>query len=292
MASHCELLIDTNDALLASHITKQAADEAFRIESKFSRYRSDNIVHDINRAQGDEVSIDDETFSLLTFSDTCYQLSEGLFDITSGVLRKVWKFDGSDNIPTKRKVEEVLPFVGWKKVEFNHTHIQMPKGFEIDFGGIGKEYAVDCAAKLCVKLAPDISVLVNLGGDIQVTQPRKEGYFWQAAIEMPAEKSKHQKSRFCNSQTDNEVSQAVVKIAQGGLATSGDANRYLLKNDVRYSHILNPKTGYPIKDGPRSITVASDHCIQAGLLATLALLQGKHAETFLKQQDLKYWCYW
>jgi thiamine biosynthesis lipoprotein len=304
MASPCELLIDTNDSILANHITKLAANEAFRIEGKFSRYRSNNLVHAINQARGKPVEIDDETFSLLEFCDTCYQLSEGLFDISSGVLRKVWQFDGSNKIPSKRSVDDILPYVGWKEITFSKTQIQMPKGFEIDFGGMGKEYAVDCAAKLCAKLAPNISILVNFGGDIQVTRPRKEGCFWHAAIEMPTKNfnndgktkptnfidQKHSKAPYPVSY--QEPSQAAVKIAQGGLATSGDANRYLLHNNVRYSHILNPKTGYPVKGGPRSITVASDHCIQAGLLATLALLQGKNAETYLKKQDITFWCYW
>ncbi len=84
---------------------------------------------------------------------------------------------------------------------------------------------------------------------------------------------------------------AIVNIAKGGLATSGDANRFLLKNGKRYSHILNPLTGYPIKNAARSITVASDNCVQAGLLATLAILQGENAESFLDSEGVTYWCY-
>jgi thiamine biosynthesis lipoprotein len=84
----------------------------------------------------------------------------------------------------------------------------------------------------------------------------------------------------------------MVKIASGSLATSGDANRYLLHNGVRCSHVLNPQLGKPIMGGPRSVTIASDHCVQAGLMAILALLQGKQAEQFLIQQEVSYWCYW
>ena len=74
------------------------------------------------------------------------------------------------------------------------------------------------------------------------------------------------------------------------MATSGDARRYLLKDGKRFSHILNPETGYPIENAPRSVTVAAPHCIQAGLLATLALLQGAKAEAFLDDQAVKFWC--
>ncbi|MFB1034224.1 MAG: FAD:protein FMN transferase, partial [Sinobacterium sp.] len=83
----------------------------------------------------------------------------------------------------------------------------------------------------------------------------------------------------------------VLKIISGGLATSGDARRDLLKNGKRYSHILNPETGYPVKNAASSVTIAAPHCIQAGLLATMALLKGPNAEVFLEQQDVKFWCY-
>ncbi|MFT5712005.1 MAG: thiamine biosynthesis lipoprotein [Glaciecola sp.] len=286
MASHCELLIDTTDPLVASYITEQAATEAFRIEQKFSRYRDNNIVSAINQAQGQSVVIDDETFQLLTFANTCFDISDGMFDITSGVLRRAWKFDGSDNVPNEETINQLLAFIGWDRVNFDQQQITMPAGFEIDLGGIGKEYAVDCVAKLCTTLAPTVSVLVNFGGDIQVTQQKKEGKYWLVGIEMPAQdvsQTKNARTRY------NTV---MVKIARGGLATSGDANRYLLHNGIRYSHVLNPQLGKPIMDGPRSVTIASDYCVQAGLMATLALLQGKHAEQFLIEQDISYWCYW
>lgn len=286
MASPCELLIDTTDPLVASHITKHAAAEAFRIEQKFSRYRNDNIVSAINQAQGKSVAIDDETFQLLTFANSCFEISDGMFDITSGVLRRAWTFDGSDNVPNEETINQLLAFIGWDRVNFDQQQITMPPGFEIDLGGIGKEYAVDCVAKLCTTLAPALSILVNFGGDIQVTQKKKEGKYWLVGIEMPAQDTSKTKN---NNTTYNTV---MVKIARGGLATSGDANRYLLHNGVRYSHVLNPQLGKPIMDGPRSVTIASDHCVQAGLMATLALLQGKQAEQFLIEQEVTYWCYW
>jgi thiamine biosynthesis lipoprotein len=228
----------------------------------------------INQSKGKPVAIDDETYRLLEFANTCYQLSEGMFDITSGVLRKAWKFDGSDKLPDDQQVAELLPFIGWQSVIYTQESITIPKGFELDFGGFGKEYAVDAVAKICALSQPNISVLVNFGGDIQVTQARTQQRTWQIGIENP-----NAESHAIN----------VLKIKAGGLATSGDAQRFLLKDGVRYSHILNPKTGYPISHAARSITVASSHCIQAGLLATLALLQGVDAETFLAAQKVKYW---
>jgi thiamine biosynthesis lipoprotein len=275
MASPCELLIDTQDQTVAKQLMNLAHRETRRIEQKFSRYLPDNLMSRINQSNGRSVAIDDETYRLLEFANTCFQLSDGMFDITSGVLRRAWKFDGSDKLPDDEKVTELLSLIGWKSVTYKQDSITLPAGFELDFGGIGKEYAVDAVAKICAQVQPNVSVLVNFGGDIQVTQARKNNSSWQIGIEDP--------------NSDNNALK-VLKIKVGGLATSGDARRFLLKDGIRYSHILNPKTGYPITNAARSITTASSHCIQAGLMATLALLQGPDAEAFLDAQNVKYWC--
>ncbi len=192
-----------------------------------------------------------------------------MFDLTSGVLRRAWRFDCSDNVPHQRQIDALLPLVGWQKVVFDKNTIQMKTGMEIDFGGIGKEYAVSAVNDMFRTLAPDLSVLVNLGGDIQITTPRKAGQPWHVGIENHSH---------------------VIPIFHGALATSGDAKRYLLKDGRRYSHILNPKTGWPIANAPSSITTHAPLCVQAGCLATLGLLNGKEAELFLNNQEVKYWC--
>jgi FAD:protein FMN transferase len=276
MASPCELLFDCKDHQLVHTLAKLAFTRTKEIEHKYSRYLQGNLMSRINCSGGHKVDIDQETYRLLVFADSCYQLSDGMFDLTSGVLRKAWKFDGSDNIPSHEKIESLLAYIGWDKVEFDQQNITLPPGFELDFGGIGKEYAVDAVAGILTEHAPTLSVLINFGGDIQLTRPRSNKDFWQVGIEDP-------------NSTNNAL--RVLQIRGGGLATSGDSRRFLLKDGIRYSHILNPRTGYPIRNAARSVTVAAQHCVQAGLLATLALLQGSDAEDFLDQQNVKYWCY-
>jgi thiamine biosynthesis lipoprotein len=275
MASPCEILFDCTDKSRVTPLLKLAYEETQRIERKFSRYVKNNLLYKINNAGNSPVSIDEETFGLLTFANTCYDISEAKFDITSGILRKAWLFNGSGNLPSPQQVEDLKPFIGWDRVLFDKHQIIMPTGFELDFGGIGKEYAVNKVATLLQSLMPQVSILVNFGGDIQVTKAREKLPYWQVGIDNPLA---------------NETT-AIVNIANGGLATSGDANKYLLKDNVRYSHILDPTTGYPVLGAPRSVTVASQHCVQAGLLATLALLKGKGAESFLKDQEVIHWCY-
>jgi len=275
MASPCELLIETQDSVLANHLTSVAYAETKRIEQKFSRYLPNNPMANINDSQGKPIAIDNEFFRLLELANSCFQLSDGLFDITSGVLRQAWTFDGSDNLPSPDAVKVLMPFIGWGKVKYDQSSITVAKGMELDFGGMGKEYAVDCVAKLCAEHASTTSVVVNFGGDIQVNRARHNKQPWYIGIESP----------------DDAEATKVLKIISGGLATSGDARRYLLKNGKRYSHILNPETGYPVKNAASSVTIAAPHCIQAGLLATMALLKGPNAEVFLEQQDVKFWCY-
>lgn len=272
MASPCDVLMETDDEALANSIVDAVAAEAWRIEDKFSRYKKDNIIHQINNSHGRAVDVDDETGRLLDFADELYEISEGLFDITSGVLRKVWTFDGSDNVPMESEIEKVLRNIGWRRVERRDHQILLPESMEVDLGGIGKEYAVDRCV-LIAKQKTDQSVLVNFGGDLAVTVARKDSAFWSVGRLV----------------TGSDEADGLFQLYRGAIATSGDANRYLLKDGVRYSHILNPKTGCSVIDAPHTVSVAAPTCLEAGMLSTLAMLHGAQAEAFLKMQQVDYW---
>lgn len=278
MASSCEVILQSTDKQLATKLGNYIASEVWRIEDKYSRYNQCSVCGVINNGAGNSIAIDEETYLLLNFADQCYQLSDGLFDISSGVLRKVWCFQGmqsdKDKFPTVAQVKQVLTNVGWPKIHFDQKQITLMKGMEIDFGGIGKEYAVDRAINIAKQLT-NRPVLVNLGGDLAVTCSRINKEPWQVAIEHP--------------DTDNNRTDMIVSLKSGALATSGDARRFIINNGKRYGHILNAKTGWPVEQALRSITVVAPQCIQAGILATLALIQGDHAEQFLEEQEIKFW---
>ena len=277
LGSPCELLVDSHDRTLSAQLAEVAFNEAKRVEQKFSRYRDDNIVHIIHHHPGVPVEVDDETTKLLDYADLCYDLSEGLFDITSGVLRKVWKFDGSDHVPRPHDITPLLPQIGWNKVTWRPPYLTLPAGMEIDFGGIGKEYAVDKTG-LLLTAQSDISMVVNFGGDLFVTGRRATGSPWRIGIDNPEASGLH--------------ALAQLELTRGGVATSGDARRFLLKDNIRYGHILNPKTGWPVRNTPRSVTVAAPTCLEAGILTTFAMLNGKNAEKFLCEQQVQHWIVW
>lgn len=272
MASDCEILVETEDKLLATELIQAAYREAKRVENKFSRYLEGNIIDQINNSHGQPITVDNETAQLIAFSYTCFELSDGLFDITSGVLRRAWQFDGSDNIPSVNNVLSLLKMIGLQKITWSSPELTVPKGMEIDLGGIGKEYAVDSCLNKILEITANVPVLLNFGGDLICNGPRKNGEAWTVGVE-----------------SIGGGASAIIALKQGALATSGDANRFLFKAGIRYSHILNPLTGYPIEHAMRSITVAAESCIEAGLLSTIAMLQGQQAAVFLQQQQVKHW---
>lgn len=283
MASPCELLMEVDDGIHANTLLSLVRKEAQRIETKFSRYRQDNIIHQINHSDGKPVDVDDETARLLDYAAQCYVLSNGSFDVTSGILRQVWRFDGTDHIPSKSAVEALLPHIGWDKIQWNNPVISVPAGMEIDLGGIGKEYAVDTSMQI-LRQHTDRSCLVNFGGDLCVTGPRANGKGWVVGVSGGAPMDVHDGRAYLGKEVP-----ATFLLSRGGIATSGDAYRFLLKDGVRYSHILDPTTGWPVSGGPHSVTVAAASCTEAGIMATLAMLQGAEAEVFLQSQGVTYW---
>jgi thiamine biosynthesis lipoprotein len=273
MGSPCELLLEKGAATLMTGLATLVANEAWRIEDKFSRYLKGNIVDRINSATGEPVGVDDETAQIIEFANTLHALSDGLFDISSGVLRSIWTFDGGSDVPDTESVNLVLARIGWDKAIWQSPVLTIQSGMEIDLGGIGKEYAIDRAI-LLLREATTSACLVNFGGDLAVTGPPASGRPWKVGIETG----------------DSADSSTLLELREGALATSGDARRFVDKDGIRFGHILNPKTGWPVDDAACSITVAADTCVQAGMLSTLAMLKGAGAEEFLEAQSEQYWC--
>lgn len=274
MGGPCEVLADTADEASARDIVDIVAACAWRIEHKFSRYRPDNIVARINASAGVPVEVDIETANLLDYAAVVHRLSEGLFDITSGVLRRIWTFDGGRETPARAEIDALLPLVGWAKVQWTRPVICLRAGMQIDLGGMGKEYAVDQAVQLAAQ-ATSAAVLVNFGGDIAVTRARDGNLPWRVGIEGVNAGSKR--------------SAGLIDLAAGALATSGDTHRYVESKGKRLPHILDPRTGRPVGGAPRSVTVAAPTCTNAGMLCTLAMLRGLGAEGFLESEGVRHW---
>lgn len=281
MGSPCEIRIMVVDPKMGACVLERAVKEVQRLNDKYSRYRPESVISQINQSAGSgQVHVlDEETSAILNYADVCYQQSDGLFDITSGVLRKAWNFKALEHkatLPSDELIQQLLELVGWKKVLWSGSSFALPqKDMEIDFGGIVKEYSADAVAALCHQYGVT-SGLVDLGGDIRVIGPYPEQETWRVHVQDPQKTKK---------------SCATLNVSSGGIATSGVYERYIEINGTRYSHLLNPKTGWPVEEYITSLTILADQCIIAGSIATIGMLKGKEGLLWIEQNiDIPYWC--
>jgi FAD:protein FMN transferase len=274
MAAQNELQLSAADEATARHAADLAIADVRRIEEKYSRYRDDSVTTRINQSAGFEpVVLDSETAALLHYADQCHRLSDGLFDVTSGVLRRVWDFRRKPpQLPDPTALRETVALVDWSSVEWSPKSIRLPRaGMEIDFGGIGKEYAADRAATICLE-AGIRHGLVDLAGDVRALGPQESGAPWRVGITHP----RHEGTVI-----------AYVELAGGAIATSGDYERFFEIGGKRYCHILDPRSGMPVTAW-QSVSVVAPLCVVAGSCSTIAMLLGRKSLAFLRRQQVEF----
>ena len=273
MGGPCELKLYGTDRQSLQRAANASMAEVKRLETKYSRYREDSLLSRINQQAGrSAVAVDAETAALLNYANTAFNQSDGLFDITSGVLRRVWDFK-SGQLPSVRAIEDCRRLIGWQRVLWDGERCGLPDaGMEIDFGGFGKEYAADRAAAVCREQGIAHG-LVELGGDIHVIGPHPDGSPWQIGLRHPR-------------RPEEPIDR--VSVSQGGLASSGDYERFVVVEGVRYCHLLNPKTGWPVSDSPAQVSVLAPLCLVAGTGATVAMLREQSSAQWLESLELPY----
>jgi thiamine biosynthesis lipoprotein len=242
-----------------------------RLEARYSRYRAESLLSRINASAGDPrgVEVDAETAALLDYAALAHEQSGGLFDPTSGVLRRAWDFH-SGRLPEPGELEELLPCVGWRQLVWRRPRLVLPRaGMELDFGGFVKEYAADRVAELCRRRGLRHG-LVDLGGDLAAVGPHPDGSPWRVGIRHPRRP---------------ESAIACVALYRGAIATSGDYERFMVVAGRRYAHLLDPRTGWPAR-GLASASVAAPHCLVAGTAASVALLAGRGGRRWLARLGL------
>lgn len=272
MGSPCEFhAFARDDAWHKSSELAQA--EVLRLEKKYSRYRTDSVLSEINKnSHKAPMAVDSETAGLLNYARMCFEQSDGLFDITSGVLREVWDFK-SDNpvLPNEDELNTVLKRVGFNKVLWDGETLQLEQGMELDFGGMVKEYAADRAKQVFLQQGIT-SGLVDLGGDMAFMGSKPNGAPWAVGI---------RDGLFLNQAA------CTLQLSKGAIATSGAYERYFVLDGKRYCHLLNPKTGKPVSY-LASVSVMSGSCLVCGSMATIAMLKQREGLPWLQQEKASF----
>jgi FAD:protein FMN transferase len=283
MGCRCSMQIYCKNEDEARSIFALCIGEANRLDKYYSNYSETSFASEINRTAGDRkgIIVDPETAYLLDYAKLCFELSDGLFDMTAGILQKAWNFHHvTPALPAQNFLNKLLKLVGWNKVIWQRPKLILPhKGMLLDFGGIVKEYAADCLATLCYSKGIRHGI-IDMSGDMKVIGPHPDGSPWRVQIKSPRQNANEENAPYMT-----------VEIQEGALATSGDYEKCFLLDNKRYCHIINPKTGWPCH-GLSSVTVITELCIVAGSLTTAALLKGKNQGiSWLKRAEVMFYCF-
>ncbi len=278
MGSRYDITIVENDSVKAEKEIKIAIDEIKRIENIISSWKPNSQTSKINQNAGIKpVKVSKELFDLIKRSKAISKLTDGAFDISYASMDKIWKFDGSmTDFPSEEKIKKSVEKVGYQNIILNEkdTTVYLKyKGMKIGFGAIGKGYSADKAKKILQDKGVKAGI-INASGDMNTWGKQADGTDWKVAITNPFNKNK---------------AFALLPLKQGAVVTSGNYEKYIMFKGKRYTHIINPKTGYP-SSGIVSVTVFAPKAELADALATSVFVMGKEVGLNLINQLPKVEC--
>lgn len=263
MGSRFDITVVAADSLQANQYIDLAVEEIRRIEALISSWDPNSQTSEINRNAGIRaVKVAPELFNLIDRSLKLSELTDGAFDISYASMDKIWKFDGSmQKMPSEEAIKESVAKVGYHNIVLDKAnssvYLRLP-GMKIGFGAIGKGYAADQAKRLLQEAGVTAGIL-NASGDMTVWGNQPSGEAWRVAITNPLNKGKVF---------------ALLPLKEGAVVTSGNYEKYVIFNGKRYTHIIDPRTGYPAS-GIISATVFAPKAELADALATSLFVMGK-----------------
>jgi thiamine biosynthesis lipoprotein len=245
----------------AAGFEKAAESWVHAFEAKFSRFQPGSVISRINAAAGKEwVPVDAETEGLLSLCDTLHFMTRGILDPSALPLIRIWDWKAAPSaVPDAAAIAGAMRLVGWTKVRREPGKVFLPEaGMALDFGGFGKEYAVDIVS-LVAKEHGIEACLVDFGHDVRASGPPPGKPAWHIGLEDPMKPGETWSS---------------VALRGKSIASSGDYIRCFTVAGRRYGHIIDPRTGWPVSNGCVQATVIADTCLQAGMLSTSAFIAG------------------
>lgn len=262
LGTRCTVQYSATSAAQAQAFETAAVGWVAAFEAKYSRFRPDSLLSRINAAAGlAPVAIDAEMEGLLALCGRLHFMTQGVLDPTALPLLRLWDYKAvNPRLPTEGELGAARRLVGWKKVQRTPGHVFLPeRGMALDFGGFGKEWAVDIVAQIARDHGLP-AALVDFGHDLRAFGVPPGRPAWHIGLEDP---------------TNPGATKGSLALTQGqGVASSGDYLRRVVIDGVRYGHIVDPRSGRPVANGCLQATIIAPTCLQAGVLATAAFVLG------------------
>jgi FAD:protein FMN transferase len=262
LGTNCSIKFRHDDDRTALEFAARSLGWLGDFEAKFSRYRPDSMLSRINReaGSGDWFATDPEMEQMLDLADEVYRRSDGILDASLLPLEQVWDWKQVHReLPQPARVKAALALTGWDKVGRKAGAVRLPvAGMGLDFGGFGKEYAVDRLARIAREHGIR-DALIDLGRDLHALGGNGTHPFWHVGIEDG-----------CHPGT----CWGGLAVSDRAVSASGDYARFFVHDGVRYGHILDPRTGWPVANGMRAATVIAPTCLDAGIYSTAVFVLG------------------
>lgn len=263
MGSRFEIIIVARDSANAEKCIDNVIQEISRIENLISEWRPGTQIAEVNRNAGIRpVKVDIEVFELTQRAIHFSEISNGAFDISFAAMDKIWRFDDSmTEMPSREMVKKSVEKVGYRNIMLDSIHSTIflkLTGMKIGFGSIGKGYAADRGRQVMWEQGVAAGI-VNASGDMTTWGLQPDGSDWKIGIANPFD-------------TDSLLS--LITLKDAAVTTSGSYEKYVEFNGKRYSHIINPKTGYPAS-GLTSVTVTGPNAETANGFSTSIMVLGK-----------------
>ncbi|MCL1657965.1 MULTISPECIES: FAD:protein FMN transferase [Elizabethkingia] len=263
MGSRFQITLVDKDSISAEQNIDKAIAEITRIENLISEWRPETQISQVNQNAGIKpIKVDKEVFDLTKKGIYFSKLTDGAFDISIVAMDKIWKFDDSmDELPSEQAIKESVRNVGYQNIildSINSTIFLKNPGMKIGFGSIGKGYAADKTRDLMKSMGVKAGI-IDASGDISTWGTQPDGKPWAIGINNPF--------------NDHKMA-AVLYFKENAVTTSGSYEKYAEIHGKRYSHIMNPKTGYP-STGLTSVTITGPNATMANGFSTSIMVLGE-----------------
>ncbi len=266
-------------------INTQIGEKLREMETTLLSWTEENSqISQLNNADGKTMEVSDDLAADLEKIRQLSQDSDGAFDPTLGKIIRLWDIAGENpHVPDQSEIDTLLPEVGYEKIQVDGNNVTLLDGCTLDLGAVGKGMGCDLIMDY-LQTQPDVvGMILNLGGSSVMTYGEKpDGSSWKVALTDPRD-------------TEGDYLGAITLDANQFLSTSGDYEKYFIEDGIRYHHILDPKTGYPVQNGLTSVTIVCDQgyladglstaCFVLGMDAAKPLLEKYDAEAVFVDED-------